>query len=338
MVVELSGGFAVVGAGAWLFGRAQPAAVRGTLKSRRLKGFICPDRGALTRGELAEIVPNAKSAEKRSHAEPAKEKSRAESAEIAEKKSHAESAEVAEKSHAESAEVAEKKSHAESAEVAESRRPSDSESPPRGLEPSGEATPEKETPRTSPTPRKDQKPEEAAHGAPRAWCASATAPFLTRIDCGVPVSAVSDKVLVAPAAARSGARLVKVVPLSFARALRVTKFASPADHPATGKSDHPTTRPPDHPTDSAWVVMATRSRTTRIALADGESLGVRPEAAVAWTGERPTGFCPRLSLLDVLLPRGPRELLLHFHGPSIVWLEGSENLPLRKAPPRKAVF
>ena len=334
MVVELSGGFAVVGAGAWLFGRAQPAAVRGTLKSRRLKGFICPDRGALTRGELAEIVPNAKGAEKRSHAEPAKEKSRAESAEIAEKKSHAESAEVA------------AKSHAESAEVAESRRPSDSEPPPRGLEPSGEAAPEKETPRTSPTPRKDQKPEEAAHGAPRAWCASATAPFLTRIDCGVPVSAVSDKVLVAPAAARTGARLVKVVPLSFARALRVTKFASPADRPATGKSDRQTTRPEDHQTtrpedrqtDSAWVVMATRSRTTRIALADGESLGVRPEAAVAWTGERPTGFCPRLSLLDVLLPRGPRELLLHFHGPAIVWIEGAEPLPLRKAAPRKAVF
>ena len=42
---------------------------------------------------------------------------------------------------------------------------------------------------------------------------------------------------------------------------------------------------------------------------------------------------------DVLLPRGPRDLLLHFHGPSIVWVEGS--LPrtlLRCNSPRKAVF
>ena len=206
MVVELASGFAVVGAGAWLFGRAQPAAVRGTLRSRGLKGFICPDRGALSIGELA-----------------------------------------------------------------------------------------------------------GGESAAAAHCASADRPFLTRIDCGAPVSAVSDKVLVAPAAARTGARLVKVVPMSLARSLRTTEFSS------------------------EWVVMATRSRTTRISLADGESLGVRPEAAVAWTGARPTGFCPRLRLLDVLLPRGPRDLMLHFHGPAIVWIEGSENLPLRKAAPRKAV-
>ena len=229
MVVELSSGFAVVGAGAWLFGRAQPAAVRGTLRSRGLKGFVCPDRGALSRGELS-----------------------------------------AEKSHAESAENAEFKSHAESAESAE---------------------------------------QDA-----RAWCSASACPFLTRIDCGAPVTAVSDKVLVAPAAARSGARLLRVVPMSFARSIRTTEFSS------------------------EWVVMATRSRTARVALADGESLGVRPEAAVAWTGPRPTGFCPRLRLLDVLLPRGPRNLLLHFHGPAIVWIEGSEPRPLRTAAPGKAVF
>ncbi|MBQ3810104.1 MAG: hypothetical protein II839_04720 [Kiritimatiellae bacterium] len=274
MVVELSGGFAVVGAGAWLFGRAQPAAVRGTLKSRSLKGFVCPDRAALTRGELADDY-----------------------------------------SHAESA---------ESAEFAESSS-NDLESPLRGPETSGEAASPKETPRTPRTPRDDtqnetprtprtprddQNPE---HGA-RAWCASSACPFLTRIDCGAPVSAVSDKVLVAPAAARTGARLVKLVPLSFSRSIRVTEFAS------------------------EWVVTATRSRTTRVVLAEGESLGVRPGAAVAWTGPRPTGFCPRLRLLDVLLPRGPRDLLLHFHGPAIVWIEGAEPLPLRKAAPRKAVF
>jgi len=241
VVAELSSGFAVVGAGAWLFGRAQPAAVRGTLRVRGLKGFVCPDRGALSRGEL--------SAEK----------------------SHAESAENAEfKSHAESAENAELKSHAENAESAE---------------------------------------QDA-----RAWCSASACPFLTRIDCGVPVTAVSDKVLVAPAEARTGARLLRVVPMSFARAIRTTEFSS------------------------EWVVMATRSRTARVALADGESLGVRPDAAVAWTGARPTGFCPRLRLLDVLLPRGPRDLMLHFHGPAIVWIEGSEPLPLRTAAPRRAVF
>ena len=241
MVAELSSGFAVVGAGAWLFGRAQPAAVRGTLRSRGLRGFVCPDRGALTRGELTGGMSRTERA-----------------------------GNTGIESHAESAENAELKSHAENAEGTE---------------------------------------QDA-----RAWCSASACPFLTRIDCGAPVTAVSDKVLVAPAAARSGARLLRVVPMSFARSIRTTEFSS------------------------EWVVMATRSRTARVALADGESLGVRPEAAVAWTGERPTGFCPRLRLLDVLLPRGPRDLMLHFHGPAIVWIEGSEPLPLRTAAPRRAVF
>ena len=248
MVAELSSGFAVVGAGAWLFGRAQPAAVRGTLRSRGLRGFVCPDRGALTRGELTGGMSRTERA-----------------------------GNTGIESHAESAENAGLKSHAENAESAETMRSSDLD------------------------------------GA-RAWCASSARPFLTRIDCGAPVTAVSDKVLVAPAEARSGARLLRVVPMSLARSLRVTEFSS------------------------EWVVMATRSRTARVALADGESLGVRPDAAVAWTGARPTGFCPRLRLLDVLLPRGPRDLMLHFHGPAIVWIEGSEPLPLRTAAPRRAVF
>ena len=281
MVAELASGFAVVGAGAWLFGRAQPAAVRGTLRVRGLKGFICPDRGALSRGELAETASHAGF-----------------------------------KSHAENAESAGFKTHAENAESAEAMRSSDLESPLRGLDPSGEAASENTQDgalRSLRSLRDNQNPEDAAHGA-RAWCSSSACPFLTRIDCGAPVSAVSDKVLVAPAAARAGARLVKVVPMSLARSIRTTEFSS------------------------EWVVMATRSRTARIALADGESLGVRPDAAVAWTGARPTGFCPRLRLLDVLLPRGPRDLLLHFHGPAIVWVEGSENLPLRRGAPGKAVF
>ena len=267
MMVELASGFAVVGAGAWLFGRAQPAAVRGALKSRGLKGFICPDRGALTRGELAEGG-----------------ESRAASAGI--------------------------ESRVERAETMRSR---DWGSPLRGLEPSGEADSEHTQDGAVRSLRDNQNPEDGANG-PRAWCASADRPFLTRLDCGVPVTAVSDKVLVAPAAARTGARLLRVVPMSFARSIRTTEFSS------------------------EWVVMATRSRTARVALADGESLGVRPEAAVAWTGARPSGFCPRLRLLDILLPRGPRDLMLHFHGPAIVWIEGSEPLPLRTAAPRRAVF
>ena len=287
MVAELSSGFAVVGAGAWLFGRAQPAAVRGTLKSRGLRGFVCPDRGALTRGELTGGMSRTE---------------RAGNAGI--------------ESHAESAENAELKSHAENAESAETMRSSDLGSPLRRIDPSGEAA-SKNTQdgalRSLRSLRDNQSPEDGAGGA-RAWCSASACPFLTRIDCGAPVTAVSDKVLVAPAEARSGARLLRVVPMSFARAIRTTEFSS------------------------EWVVMATRSRTARVALADGESLGVRPDAAVAWTGARPTGFCPRLRLLDVLLPRGPRDLLLHFHGPAIVWIEGSEPLPLRTAAPRRAVF
>ena len=315
MVAELSSGFAVVGAGAWLFGRAQPAAVRGTLRSRGLKGFVCPDRGALTRGELTGGMSRTE---------------RAGNAGI--------------ESHAESAENAELKSHAENAESAETMRSSDLGSPLRRIDPSGEAASKNtqagalrslRSPRDNQRPedgalrslrdnlnpedgalrslRDNQNPEDGANGA-RAWCSASACPFLTRIDCGAPVTAVSDKVLVAPAEARTGARLLRVVPMSFARAIRTTEFSS------------------------EWVVMATRSRTARVALADGESLGVRPDAAVAWTGARPTGFCPRLRLLDVLLPRGPRDLLLHFHGPAIVWIEGSEPLPLRTAAPRRAVF
>ena len=263
---EISGGFAVVGAGAWLFGPAQPAASRGTLRRRGLKGFVCPDRAALSLCEIAapgSQVPRFKG----------------------------------------------------------SKVPSSTDSD--GGAPDGVAAAEPSNLRTFEPPAERQ-------AAAAAWCSAKNRPFLTRIDCGVPVSAVSEKVLVAPAAARSGARLVRVVPLSFARSIRVTEFAPPSDLPPEGS--------PEPRTDSSWVVMATRSRTTRVALADGESLGVRPEAAVAWTGARPSGFCPRMRLLDVFLPRGPRDLLLHFHGPSIVWFEGSEPRPLHRNGPRKAVF
>ncbi len=138
-----------------------------------------------------------------------------------------------------------------------------------------------------------------------AKCADGTRPFLTHIPCADKVSAVSDKVLVAPASARAGAELVRVVPMSSRGALCVTVL------------------------ERSWVVMATVSRTTRLSVADGDTLSVRPEAVVAWTGPRPTGFCRRLGLFDLLLPRGPKDLVLHFHGPCLVWAEGS--VPSRRA-------
>ena len=154
-----------------------------------------------------------------------------------------------------------------------------------------------------------------------AWCSASDRPFLTRIDCGEPVTVVSDKVLIAPAAARSAARLLRVVPMSFTRSIRTTVFSIPEKHDS-----------------AAWVVMATRSRTTRVVLPEGESLAVRPDSIVAWTGKRPSGFCPKLSLVDILLPRGPRDLLLDFHGPAIVWIEGSSKRPLMPRAVGKAVF
>ena len=135
----------------------------------------------------------------------------------------------------------------------------------------------------------------------KAYFADAARPFLTYIPCAAPISAVSGKVLVAPASARAGAELVKVVPMSVRHCLCVTRF------------------------ESDWVVMATASRTARIAVEDGGTLSVRPESVVAWTGNRPTGFVRRLGIWDILLPRAPRGLTLHFHGPCVVWLEGAAS-------------
>ena len=143
-----------------------------------------------------------------------------------------------------------------------------------------------------------------------AKCADARRPFLTHIPCAAPISAASAKVLVAPAAARTGAEVVKMIPMSLKGSLCVTVFGE------------------------NWVVMATASRTARLQVADGDTLSVRPESIVAWTGNRPTGFCQKLGLWDILLPRGPRNLLLHFHGPSVVWVEGANapNLQTSKLP------
>ena len=139
-----------------------------------------------------------------------------------------------------------------------------------------------------------------------AKCADSMRPFLTHIPCAAPISAVSSKVLVAPESARKDAQTVKAVPLSARSALCATIFDQPEGDGGA----------------SAWVVMATAGRTARVQLSDGDTLSVRPEAVVAWTGKRPTGFCPKLSIWDILLPRGPRDLLFTFYGPGVVWVEG----------------
>lgn len=142
-----------------------------------------------------------------------------------------------------------------------------------------------------------------------AHCADGGRPFLTRLDAPAEavLSVVSAKILLAPAAARTCGRLVRVIPMSFRGAVCTTEFAS------------------------GWVVAATRSRTTRIALAEGETLSVRPAALVAWTGRPPTGSVPRIRLRDIFLPCAPRSLLLNFYGPSVVWIEGTAEVA---RPPR----
>lgn len=133
------------------------------------------------------------------------------------------------------------------------------------------------------------------------WCADQRRPFLTRLDAlpDEKLSLVSAKLLIAPFEARVGSRNVKLIPMSFRGVTRVTEL------------------------QSGWAVAATAGRVTRVALTEGESLMVRPEAVVAWVGRDPTGFCPKLTLLDMLLPRGPKRLAFSFHGPSVVWFEGA---------------
>ena len=133
------------------------------------------------------------------------------------------------------------------------------------------------------------------------WCAEAERPFLTRLDLGERVSVVTDKILLAPSSARRAGTLVKTIPFSFRSAVATTEF------------------------EIGWALVATRSRVVKVVVNEGETLGVRPEAVVAWTGPAPTGFCPKLRLRDMILPRVPRTLVLDFHGPAIVWFEGCES-------------
>ena len=133
-----------------------------------------------------------------------------------------------------------------------------------------------------------------------AFCANAQAPFLTQIPCAAPIVAVSAKLLVAPIAARTCGRLIRIIPFSFRNAICVTECTT------------------------EWVVMATRSRTTRVSLSEGDVLTMRFESAVAWTTKQPTGFCPKIGIKDIIIPRrSDRNMMLHFYGPGIVWMEGA---------------
>lgn len=137
-----------------------------------------------------------------------------------------------------------------------------------------------------------------------AWCASADRPFLTRLSAlpDESLCLVSGKLLVAPAASRVKARMLKLVPMSFRRATPVTEFRL------------------------GWAVAATKGRVSRVVVEDGRTLSVRPESLVAWIGKDPTGYCPKLSVWDILLPRGPKSLSYSFHGPCVVWFEGAQDL------------
>ena len=133
-----------------------------------------------------------------------------------------------------------------------------------------------------------------------AFCADARRPFLTMIPCAAPVTAVSSKILIAPEVARKTSHVMRVIPFSFRNSICITEC------------------------EAEWVVMATMSRTTRISLEEGDLLTARIETAVAWTTKPPTGFCPKINIMDIILPRRrDRNMLLHFYGPGIVWMEGS---------------
>jgi len=147
-----------------------------------------------------------------------------------------------------------------------------------------------------------------------AWCADSKRPFLTRLAAlpDASLCVVSEKILVAPAESRVKARNVRLVPLSLRRTTAVTEFRF------------------------GWAVAATASRVTHVAVAEGETLTVRPESLVAWIGKDPTGYCPKLSALDMILPRQPGNLAFSFHGPCDVWFEGVRSAPAGSAWARRA--
>lgn len=135
-----------------------------------------------------------------------------------------------------------------------------------------------------------------------AYLSSASRPFLTHLTSVGQLSVVSSKILLAPLKARSEAKLLRVIPMSFRESFPVTRF----------KSD--------------WVVTASVSRVKRIVLEEGEVLCVKRGAAVAWTGKDPVGVAGRVKLRDILIPKRKVSLALDFYGPQVVWTEGSDGV------------
>ena len=132
----------------------------------------------------------------------------------------------------------------------------------------------------------------------RAWFGDRERPFLARLDLAERVTVATEKLLVAPLASRRTGALLRIVPFSTRGAICTTAL------------------------ETGWAVTATAGRVARAVVAEGETLGVKPEAVVAWTGKPPTGFCPRLRVRDLFLPRAPKCMRLNFHGPCVVWFEG----------------
>ena len=139
------------------------------------------------------------------------------------------------------------------------------------------------------------------------YYASSTRPFLTpiTIPLDTTVSIVSDKLLVAPRAAVLRKRLRRLIPFSFKNALRYHDVTAP------------------------WAVACTRSRVERIVLAEGETATLVASSLVAWSGNPPNGFIPRLRLRDIFqFPSvgrvAPRPPCLHvrFFGPAVIYFEG----------------
>ncbi len=131
---------------------------------------------------------------------------------------------------------------------------------------------------------------------------SAKQPFLTQVAVADELKVVSSKLLIAPNASRTGGKLIRIIPMSFRKAFPATVLSS------------------------GWAVFATRSRVKRLVVEENETVTVRAEAAVAWTGKEPTGYCPKLRMRDIFFPAWNRaQLSLNFYGPQVVWVEGCDE-------------
>ncbi len=126
-------------------------------------------------------------------------------------------------------------------------------------------------------------------------------PFLTLLGAPMdsPLTVVTERLLVCPLRARIASSLQRVLPMSLKNAICTTQL------------------------QNCWCVMGTATRTTRVVLESTlDELTVKQEAVVAWTTPEPRGFCPKLRVRDMFLPRPPKNLGLIFHGPGVVWLQG----------------